>query len=136
MPLGSQERGGCRAGRPLRDPGGVRHRGGAPAQHQRGNVRHRQGERREDREVDRRALRPAPRCHHPRFGSEEADLPQDGGLRALRARGPGLLLGEDGSSRGFTECRGIVNHRTQWHSPDGNRSGYAENAKNTEKAIY
>ncbi len=50
-PLGGQERGCRRSRRPLRDPGGLRHWCGAPAQHQRGDLRHRQGGRREDRKA-------------------------------------------------------------------------------------
>ncbi len=39
--LGGEERGGSRAGAALRDPGGLCHRRGAPAERQRGDLRHR-----------------------------------------------------------------------------------------------
>ncbi|KAF0154681.1 MAG: hypothetical protein FD188_3240, partial [Ignavibacteria bacterium] len=54
--------------------------------HQRGDFRHRKDRRREDRSADCPDLRPAPGRDHQRPGSAQTDLPEDGGLRALRAR--------------------------------------------------
>ena len=52
-----------------------------------------------DRPARRRALRPAPRLVPPDARPAPADLPEDGGLRPLRPRGPRLHLGEDRQGR-------------------------------------
>ena len=52
-----------------------------------------------DRPAGRRALRPAPGRVPPDARPAPADLPEDGGLRPLRPRGPRLHLGEDRQGR-------------------------------------
>ena len=91
--LGSQERGGCRSGGSLRDPGCLCHRRLSPLERQRRDFRHRLHPRRAHRRAGLAALRPAPRRHHPRPGPAPPDLPPGFQLRALRSRRPGPALG-------------------------------------------
>ena len=88
--LGGQERRRRRPRAPLRGPGRVRHRPRAPGRLLRRDLRHRAGAGRAD--PGRRAvgLRPAARRDHRRPRPAAPRLRPHGGVRALRARPPGL----------------------------------------------
>ena len=102
--LRGEERRGRRPGRPLRGPGRVRDRRGPPGLADGRDLRHRANRALEDRRARPGALRPppgrVPRVPRP----APADLPEDGGLRPLRPRGPRLHLGEDRQGRGAARC--------------------------------
>ena len=97
--LRGEERRRGRARRPLRGAGRLRDRRRAPAVADGRDLRHRADRAVEDRGAGREALRPAPGRVPPVPRPAPADLPQDGGLRPLRPRGPRLHVGEDGQGR-------------------------------------
>ena len=78
---------------PLRGPGGLRHRRGPPGLGHGRHLRHRDPRHLAHRAVGAEELRPAPGGHHRHAGPAPPDLPEDGGLRPLRAQRPGLHLG-------------------------------------------
>ena len=59
----------------------------------------------QDPRADRRALRPAPGRLPPVPQAPPPDLPEDGGLRPLRPRGPRLHVGEDRQGGGAARRR-------------------------------
>ncbi len=82
--LRGQERRCGRPRRPLRNPGVLRDRRGRADLDLGDHVRHRQDQRRQDREADPQALRPAPVRHHQDAGPGAPDVSADRELRPLR----------------------------------------------------
>ena len=77
-PLGCEEHRGCRPGPQGRDPNRLRYWRCRPGIRQRGDLRHRaRRDARPDRRRRAQGLRPAPRRHHRRAGSETSDLSED-----------------------------------------------------------
>ena len=124
--LRRQEHRGRRPGRPLRGAGVVRHRRCRADLDLGDHLRHRQDQRRQDREADPRALRPAALRHHPDARPAAPDLPADRQLRPLRPRAGAagvrrcerqegtrhrLLLGEDGPGQGAARSSGAQGPR-------------------------
>ena len=66
----------------------------------------------EDPRAHQRALRPAPGRVPPVPEAAPSDLPEDGGLRPLRPRGPRLHVGEDGQGAGAARGRRPRRRRT------------------------
>ncbi|MDQ1131445.1 S-adenosylmethionine synthetase [Pseudoxanthomonas winnipegensis] len=90
--LRGQERGRRRPGRPLRGAGLLRHRRGRADLDLGHHLRHRQDRRREDREADPQAFRPASVRHHPDARPDPPDVPADRLLRSLRPQAEGIHL--------------------------------------------